>query len=212
MTLILDAFNVLHAWSTGPSGDLWTELSALAALSRRGPWAALPCLVVCDGPSPDRDRRQLDLLPDVAARFSGPTSDADSVIERLIIESHTPSRLVVVSSDRRIERAARRRGCRALGSPEFLRACLGAKPSTPADDVGYDEAMPPEELESWLRAFGSPSPPAPSRSPPAPPRAPRDERGLLDGAGIDPKDLDMERWLRLHPPPKPRVDRDPPSD
>ena len=212
MTLILDAFNVLHAWNTGPSGDLWTELSALATVSRRGPWASLPCVVVCDGPSPDRGRFQLDLLPDVTAVFSGPTSDADSVIERLIIESHTPTRLVVVSSDRRIERAARRRGCRALGSPEFLRACLGAKPSTPAEATEHDNAMPPEEIESWLRAFGSPSPPSPPKSPGSPPKSSRDENRLLDGAKIDPADLDMERWLRLHPPPKPRVDRDPPCD
>jgi hypothetical protein len=201
VTLILDAFNILHAWHSSPSGDTWTEITALAALTRRGPWGRNEAVLVCDGPSPDRDRDQLEVGPGVVAVFAGIGSDADSVIEALIEGSHAPSRVTVVSSDRRVEKAARRRGCRSVTSQEFLRAALGAPRSGPT------EASPPDgldgaEIDRWMRAFGVDPGPG-SR---APREKPSPEKRLLDGARIDPEELDMERWLRTHPPPDPGVE------
>jgi predicted RNA-binding protein with PIN domain len=51
--------------------------------------------------------------------FPNAETDADSVIEELVITSHGPKSLLIVSSDHRIQKAARRRGANFVESHQF---------------------------------------------------------------------------------------------
>ena len=79
--------------------------------------------------------------------------DADSLIEELIEVDTSPGHLVVVSSDRRLQVAARRRRARAVGCDEWLaeartrRRSREAGPEKPAAPDG-------EDMEYWNRYFG----------------------------------------------------------
>jgi hypothetical protein len=79
--------------------------------------------------------------------FSGPDREADDLIEAQIAASTAPRLLTVVSSDRRIKAAARKRGCKVLTSSAFLeRLVLDAqRPNRPApkrpDKVDLPEDM-----------------------------------------------------------------------
>ena len=197
MTLLVDAFNVLHAWRSAPTTGTWAEVMALARLTRRGPWASLPAIIVCDGVSPDRDRQVFELDSGVVIRFAGPDSDADSAIEALLAASNTPARVVVVSSDRRLERAAKRVGARSIRADAFIRACAAAQTSGGAPSgAAPPDRVDAEEIDHWLRTFG-----VPVMARPGPPTPADPDRSLIDEARIDPSELDMERWLRTNPPP-----------
>jgi len=87
---------------------------------------------------------------------------ADALIEELIGQDSVPRQLVVVSSDLRIQRAARRRRATAIGSEQWYadlsrrrRDSLGKKnvsaekPDAPSSDA---------EVEYWLKVFGEDAP------------------------------------------------------
>ncbi|MCE9603782.1 MAG: NYN domain-containing protein [Planctomycetia bacterium] len=60
----------------------------------------------------------------VAVRFAKGYNDADELLEELIAADHTPRRLTVVSSDHRIQRAARRRRATAVDSDVWYESVL----------------------------------------------------------------------------------------
>jgi len=214
MPLILDAFNVLYAWRTGPARNTLSDVRALGMLTRRPPFGREPAVLVCDGPSPDPDLSTIDLGDGVEARFAGPGRDADSVIEALIAASHAPGRLTVVSSDRRIEKAARRRGCRIMSAEEFIGLVLRpSHPPLPGSETDPPE-LDPSEIAEWMKRFGVQAPESPPTTPGHRSRPSQTDRvnPPPDREPIDPADLDMERWLREYPPPKPGMDRGPGSD
>lgn len=82
--------------------------------------------------------------------------DADSLIEQLIAQDSAPRQLLVVSSDRRLQRAARRRRAKSMGSEEWYDQLLARRRQTPRTET---PAKPKEELSDaevdyWLREFG----------------------------------------------------------
>jgi hypothetical protein len=176
--LIVDVYNVLHVTGVLPAhlaGPGPEGLGDLVAGSRYGTRDAI---LVCDG-TPKPHERGSGRGWDTAVRvvYAGAGKDADSLIERLIAQHTAPRRLLVVSDDRRIRSAARRRRAGWLGSAEFLRQL--------ADDAERPEGKPapskpdtlePGEVDAWLREFGF---------------APPEESS--DGPPTD--DLDMQRWL-----------------
>ena len=89
--------------------------------------------------------------------------DADDQIEQLIAAHSAPRRLQIVSDDRRLQKAARRRRAAALSCDAFLRqlrnaqtaAASGATTETPrTTDLKYSGRLSEQELADWLRAFG----------------------------------------------------------
>src|SRR5262249_15341791 len=82
---------------------------------------------------------------------------ADDLIEELLRADPTPARTAVVSSDRRLKQAARRRGARALGCMAYLEEL--ARPRPPAappapDPAAQPDGESPEEARRLLDAFG----------------------------------------------------------
>ena len=91
--------------------------------------------------------------------FSGPDSDADTYLERLIQESSAPRRLLVVSSDLRLRKAARRRRAQSLRAHEYLQALLKRR-SRPRRSAGEPPAkrrgLAAGQADEWLKLFGLP--------------------------------------------------------
>ncbi len=128
--LLVDTYNVLHhplALRELPHDSGPAELAALIAAGRHRRSRAL---LVCDGmprnlgPVAHRDAELRFHVEGSELLYAGPGLDADSLIERLIEAESAPRRLTVVSSDRRLQRAGRRRKARIMPSHDFLGVLL----------------------------------------------------------------------------------------
>jgi hypothetical protein len=96
----------------------------------------------------------------LAVRFAPRTSDADSLLEDLIRQDTSPRRLTVVSSDHRVQRAAKRRRARAVDSDVWYAEILHRRPASaprPAGPTSPTLPLDPEEVEAWLNQFGGQS-------------------------------------------------------
>ncbi len=116
MALIIDGYNLLYV--TGIVGDV----AGAGGTFQRSREALLNFLATS---IPEAERGQTTIVFDAAqappglprtinhkgmtVRYASDYTDADALIEQLIGETHVPKSLVVVSSDHRIQRAARRR-------------------------------------------------------------------------------------------------------
>lgn len=162
--------------------------------------------------------------------YAGDGREADDLVEQLLRESSHPRSILVVSSDRRLQQAASFLGAATLGSREFLEHLYAdmrrgeAARSRPTD--GLDSLT----FEDWERYFGlipgvgpgpgslleTPGPPT-ARSQAATPASGRstakaaskiseqpnawlEEARRIWASRFDPKELDMEQWLKKHPP------------
>jgi len=162
--LIIDGYNVLYAAdlvppSGGPHGLERARRSLLRLISGRlTPRERHRTTVVFDapeqtmGPSPPHEVHQLLVM------FADRDGDADAMIERLIRKNSAPRRLCVVSSDRRLQKAARRRRAGFLDSETFLKRL--ARRASRAEHRGEEEPaakrsgrLSPGEVDAWLRVF-----------------------------------------------------------
>ncbi len=117
MPLIIDCYNLLHADMPPLLAGLEEDrLCRLLDVSR---YRAGAITVVCDGlPKPDLPSRSP--VTSVALIYSGRDRSADDVIIAMIDADSAPRRLVVVSDDREIQKAARRRRAKAVGCGAFV--------------------------------------------------------------------------------------------
>jgi len=157
MPMVVDCYNVLH--TTMPPMLAGLSEAGLCHTLARTTWAAAggPVTVVADGrPKPlgvaESPAASVDLV------YAGSHRSADDLIIDLINAHSAPRRLTVVSSDRVIRAAARRRRARDMTSDEFidrlchqLRKHAAGPPATSRPSVG---PLPPELVNRWKRAFG----------------------------------------------------------
>ena len=227
MRLLVDAMNVLHAWRSGPAEGKAIDIAALARAVSRSRYAGDEAILVVDGTPPP----EASLSPDgrfeaagCAVVFSGPGAEADDVIEAILERPGPVRETVVVSADRRLGRAARRRGARSMGASTFVGVLMedGAgwargEPAPGADAPGRGPAglLESGEVEAWLAAFGvdgpgaAPAPDSDASTPDTPPPPPgatpgagrRPPEGAWDAEldrewpGLRDEDLDMDQWL-----------------
>lgn len=119
--------------------------------------------VVFDGPVPREGLYGKIVTDTVRVDFSGPNVSADDAIQK-ILEEHTGARhLIVVSSDREVGGAARRRGAKVMKSDEFWAQVMRdlSRPvrrslEPPEKRRGLTDA----DTDRWLQDFGY-EPPAP---------------------------------------------------
>jgi predicted RNA-binding protein with PIN domain len=87
--------------------------------------------------------------------YSGAGREADDLIEDLIDRFHRSNPLIVVSSDARLRKAARRRRCERIGSETFLKHLANdAGRPTAARDPHVLRAQVPLDaysVDTWLR-------------------------------------------------------------
>ncbi len=114
--------------------------------------------IVFDGnPWPRQNVEEVEPVGYVKLLFSGPDSDADSEIEHLIQKSSAPRRLTVISSDRRLYRAARKRRARWQKSTDYLFEMFdraSRPPRLPPEPPEKRKGVPEGELDHWLDLFG----------------------------------------------------------
>ncbi len=145
--LLIDCYNVLHA---DPRHELTT--ATLCQKLARTRWARFGISVFCDGlPKPDE---RFEPPAEVQMVHSGPQRSADDLILARIEEDANPRRLVVVSSDRAIRAAARRRRANSWTSEEFLQRLQQQATTKPLRSAGKPGPLTEDQVDHWLRAFG----------------------------------------------------------
>jgi len=140
--------------------------------------------------------------------FAVDDDDADTRIERMIGEHPNPKALVVVSSDHRVRRAAKRRRARAVGADDYLDHLQTlryeqAKPAPPRreeeESKSRDAVITDEELAHWERVFGSIDDDPEVRDAFDTPST------LITDADIARIQREVDREPATRPPPKPRA-------
>ncbi|REJ86866.1 MAG: hypothetical protein DWQ34_26685 [Planctomycetota bacterium] len=163
--LIIDGYNLLHAAgfarrSYGPGDLARCRLRLLNLIAAGLDDAVRPrTTVVFDGKDPPPDAERYAVHRGMQIFFAEPGEEADDLIEDLIAAHSSPKQLLVVSSDRRLQRAARRRKAHVLESEPFVDDCERRRGATDSNDEPAEPLKPqavdsPEELEQWLNEFG----------------------------------------------------------
>lgn len=113
--------------------------------------------IVFDGTGP-RDKSDFDNIDGVEVLFAGFGTDTDTVIEDKIKANTAPRRLTVVSSDRRLRKAARARRANAVKSEAFWSELQGElarkRVAGRQEPMGKEHGLSEGETEQWLEFFG----------------------------------------------------------
>ncbi|RMF79303.1 MAG: hypothetical protein D6739_11160 [Nitrospirae bacterium] len=89
----------------------------------------------------------------ITVQYAPAGSTADRVIRARLQRAKNPRRLVVVSSDRAVQRAARAVGAQVVEATAFA-AELAAPPPAPEPDAEPEKPLSEAEIAEWLRLFG----------------------------------------------------------
>jgi uncharacterized protein len=163
MALLIDGYNLLYVTGIFAQPGAGTELHRTRLALLRFIASAID----------QRERRQTTIVFDAAGappglprttthedmtvHFARRHSDADELIEELLEEYPAPRTLLVVSSDHRIQRAARRHGATFIDSEKWYAQLLANRRQRGMipDNVSPkpDQPVSPEELAHWLREF-----------------------------------------------------------
>jgi predicted RNA-binding protein with PIN domain len=178
MALLIDGYNLLHVTEIFGGTGQGTEL-------HRSRLALLEFLAASIS---NRERNQTSIVFDAAGappglprllthegmtvHFAQRHSDADELIEELLERYAAPRSLLVVSSDHRVQRAARRRGAGFVDSDKWyaeLRAARRQRNIQTADGPSKpDGGLSRDEVSYWIEQFAD-SPPDDSPLNPFPP-------------------------------------------
>ncbi|MCA9230428.1 MAG: NYN domain-containing protein [Planctomycetales bacterium] len=164
MALIIDGYNLLHITGifgkgAGPGGFQRSREALLRflAASIRQPERRLTTIVFDAADAPP-GLPQSVIHEEMSVRYAVDYPDADSLIEELIQQHDVPRNLLVVSSDHRIQRAARRRRAKFIDSDlwytnlwqQRIQLRVQLKRRIPEKPVGDLTA---EEIDYWVNEF-----------------------------------------------------------
>ena len=161
MALLIDGYNLLHVTGivgragSGLQGSREALLRFLAAAIE--PKELRDTTVVFDATDAPHGLPRTVTQDGMTIRYASDYDDADALIEELIAANHVPRSLTVVSSDHRLQRAARRRRATFVDSDVWFadaarrrnRSRLGAQPSS-ARPAG---SLSPNEVAYWMEEF-----------------------------------------------------------
>jgi predicted RNA-binding protein with PIN domain len=161
MALLIDGYNLLHVTDifaeAGPGTDLHRTrlalLNFLAASINKRERAETTIVFDAAGAPPGLPRTMLH--QGMTVHFAQRHSDADEMIEDLLEQCAAPRALIVVSSDHRVQRAARHRGASFIDSSQWyteLRARQNKTDSVSPSTKPTSETTP-EEVNYWLHEF-----------------------------------------------------------
>ena len=153
---IIDGHNLLHSIHkedphSGPIRDVqlcWIVGRYLKQISQTGE-------IIFDGTGP-RDKSGFDNISNLEVFFAGLGTDADTVIEDKIGANTAPRRLTIVSSDRRLRKAARARKAISVKSEVFwnnIQKQLSRKKTT-KEPAAKRRGISDGETKQWLEYFG----------------------------------------------------------
>jgi len=149
MSLLIDGHNLIGRMADMSLSDPDDEVELVQRLRRYCLRQRRRATVVFDAGLPGGPAPQLS-APPVEVVFASVGSSADCVIRRRILQARDPRGLVVVSSDRALQQAARSRGAQVVQAEQFA-ARLTGQPT--ADSPLPDRLLPEDEVAQWLALF-----------------------------------------------------------
>lgn len=170
--LIIDGYNLMHAAglarrSYGPGGFERSRIQFLKQLSNYlDDTAAADAIVVFDSGQNSAGEQQQESNSRIKILYSQDSLDADSEIERILNSHSSPRQVLVVSSDHRLHKSARRRRARCIDSEDFWNLLIAGQ------SIEHPAASRTRKTN-------------PSKSSPDHPTPPIDDDMLLDFLNID---------------------------
>ena len=123
--------------------------------------------VVFDATKPPKGRPSSFLVEGVSVCFATEHAEADDLLEEMIASHTAPRNLMVVSSDHRVQAAAKRRGCGFCDSHTWLDDLLDGKVASACKSNQQAEqgragdgaekpnrVVSEEQVDAWLKEFG----------------------------------------------------------
>lgn len=157
MPVLIDGNNLLFA--AQDTGDPDHVIGRSGLCNALGAWARRKnerVHVVFDGPAPSAGLAEQIGHAAIRVSYSGAGVSADDVIVGILDSDSAARRLLVVSSDREIRAAARRRRARDIRSDEFwvrVRRDLARKPRESVEPREKRDGLAPQEAQEWLKRF-----------------------------------------------------------
>ena len=158
MRYLIDGYNLLHAMGVltgrvGPHGLEKARLALLGRLARLHADDPGRVTVVFDAAHPPPGAECEQEYKGIHVLFAV-FEEADDVIDAIIRRDSAPRQLTVVSDDRRLKEAARRRHCISLGCLDYLEEVGRPAPPTAATDaLAKPQGVSAEEARRWLEEF-----------------------------------------------------------
>jgi len=153
---IIDGHNLLHSIREVDEGsESISDVQLCRIVGRYLKLISEKGEIIFDGTGP-RDKSGFDNISNLEVLFAGLNTDADTVIEDKIRANTAPKRLSIVSSDRRLRRAAQVRKAMAVKSELFwnnLQKQLSRK-KTMREPAAKRRGLSESETKQWLEFFG----------------------------------------------------------
>ncbi len=153
---IIDGHNLLHSIREADEGpESISDVQLCRIVGRYLKLAGEKGEIIFDGTGP-RDKSEFDNISNLEVLFAGPGTDADTIIEDKIRANTAPKRLTIVSSDRRLRKAAQARKAMAVKSEVFwnnLQKQLSRKKGI-REPAAKRQGLTESETKQWLEFFG----------------------------------------------------------
>ena len=172
LLLLIDGYNVLSPSAPPTRSDpLWLHRERMQLVSRliahlTSDVCQKTC-VVFDAANPPPNRADRFEIGGIDIRFAVDHPEADDLIEEIIRDHHVPKQLTVISSDHRVQTAAKRRGATPFDSETWLDDLLdgkvrlsnrgngagqGGKKNTPVEET--KPTVDEDDVDDWMDKFG----------------------------------------------------------
>jgi hypothetical protein len=162
MAYLIDGYNLLHVTGIfgrgrGPRGLERSRKALLNFLAASlAPSELSQTTIVFDAAGAPPGLPQSYRYEGMQVEFARDPGNADELLERLIAAHDTPRKLVVVSGDHRIQRAARRRRSKAVDSDRWwAKLCLKRRVTDSATTKPQKPTAKPSsfEVDYWVEQF-----------------------------------------------------------
>ena len=154
--IIIDGHNLLHSiHKEGSYSEPISDVGLCRIIGRYLKLTGQSGTIVFDGTGP-RDKSGFDDISNLEVFFAGLGNDTDTVIEDKIGSSTAPRRLTIVSSDRRLRKAARARKAISVKSEVFwnnIQKQLSRKKAA-KEPAAKRRGLSESETKQWLEFFG----------------------------------------------------------
>lgn len=154
--VIIDGHNLLHSiQKISEDTESISDVQLCHIIGRYLKLAGEKGEIVFDGTGP-ADKSRFDNISNLEVLFAGLGSDADTTIEEKIRTNTAPRKLTVVSSDRRLRKAAQTRKATTVKSEVFwnnVQKQLSRKKII-KEPAAKRRGLSEGETEQWLKFFG----------------------------------------------------------
>jgi predicted RNA-binding protein with PIN domain len=162
MSILIDGYNLLHVSGVfgvpgSPHAFRQSRERLIAMLAGALGDEAQRTQIVFDASDAPPGLPKLARMNGITVHFASDHESADHLLEELILRDNAPRRLTVVSSDHRVQRAARRRRAKTFDSDVWLASLRRPAPDSAADTSAeiakVDSHLDEVAVREWLREF-----------------------------------------------------------